>query len=125
VPVEHGAVEERSLPPALLIGAACLGSALVAGTAGLLVGVLTTVLAIVLDRRFGGRAPWVPWVLAAPCLVAAVAYGLRPWGGASGWAGQQAWVQYLALVPLAAVLASAAGRVRMSFRRRAGRSTKR
>ena len=115
-------VDEWPLPAALVLGVSWLGCALVGGTAGLLIALLASALSVVLDRRFPRQAPWV---LAAPCFVAAAAYALRPWGDSGGWAGQLSWVQLLVLVPLAAVLASAAGPVRMSLRRRAGRSIRR
>jgi arabinofuranan 3-O-arabinosyltransferase len=120
--VDPASAGERTLPATVVLGTTVVGCGLVAGWAGLLVGSLAAVATITATRRFPDQAPWV---LAAPVLVAAGAYALRPWGGATGWAGQLVWAQLLVLVPLAAVLAAAAGPVRSRFSRRAGRSTSR
>ncbi|MXG88535.1 alpha-(1-_3)-arabinofuranosyltransferase domain-containing protein [Nocardioides flavescens] len=135
-------VSERRLPVVVAGPVALVGGGLVAGWPGLLVaaGVVAVVgLGTALGRLSPAyvslRGPWrelMPWLCAAPCLLAGAAYAVRPWGGASGWAGASAWPSYLALVPLLAVvvvagwddLATRAER-RRSSQRSTGRSTTR
>ncbi|MDN4173098.1 alpha-(1-_3)-arabinofuranosyltransferase family protein [Nocardioides sp. SOB77] len=97
------ALAERRVAPAVSVVLALAGTGLVAGTVGLVVGVVATAAVVLLGRR----APDVaPWALAVPLLAAAAAYSLTPWGSSAGWAGNDAWVGYLAVVPLAAVVAA-------------------
>ncbi len=108
-----------SLPLALAALTAATG--LVAGWAGLLVAVPAAALAFYLQARAPQAAPWV---LAAPCLVVAVAFYVNPWGDPSGWAGNAAWTSYLMLVPVVAVLVPATDLPKF-FSRIAGASIRR
>ncbi|MEV5003077.1 alpha-(1-_3)-arabinofuranosyltransferase domain-containing protein [Nocardioides sp. LML1-1-1.1] len=119
-------VGDRALPPFLGVPVALAVAALSAGTLGLVLGVVVVV-GTLAARRVPRLEEPLPWLLAAPVLVAGLAYALRPWASPDGWAGNLAWVGYLSLVPLVALpvaaLASRSGKVR--FSRIAGRSTKR
>ncbi|MCW2772858.1 MAG: aftD [Nocardioides sp.] len=118
-------VRSRAVPAVLLWGGALVGSGLVAGTVGVLIGAVTAVLAV-LARRTPPELQ--PWLFAWPLLVAGFAYWLEPWGSSSGWAGDQAWIGYLVPVPVVAVLVGAAAERRPGkkrFRRWEGRSIRR
>jgi arabinofuranan 3-O-arabinosyltransferase len=119
----------RRLPAPLVLGVALIGVGLVAGWIGLALAVTTGLVSRLLVRR---RQEEAPWLLAAPALLAALAYFALPWGSSSGWAGNDAWPHYLVLVPLVAVLLRVDdepwrlwARGRRPLSRRAGRSTSR
>lgn len=121
-----GPLADRALSPFVGVPLALAVAALSAGTVGLVIGVLVVAAVLVLRGRPGPEEA-LPWLLAAPVLLAGLAYALRPWGGDAAWAGTIGWVGYLSLVPLVALpvaaLAPRSGKVR--FSRIAGRSTHR
>lgn len=119
-------VADRRLSPLLGVPLALAVAALSAGTPGVVLGVVV-VAATLAARRVARLDEPLPWLLAAPVLVAGVAYALRPWGTAQAWAGSIAWVGYLSLVPLVAlpVAASISRSGKVRFSRIAGRSTSR
>jgi arabinofuranan 3-O-arabinosyltransferase len=118
-------VGTRRLSREVLVACAVVGSGLVAGW----VGVAIAVVVVAADpglRRLSPDA--LPWVLSLPCLIAAAAYAVTPWGSSSGWAGNESWPAYLMLVPLVGLLASEAWEAPRRLSRlslRAGRSTRR
>jgi arabinofuranan 3-O-arabinosyltransferase len=115
----------RTLPAWFLVPVALVGAGLVAGWAGVGVALVAAAAATVLRSRAPEQAPWV---LAAPCLVASLAYFATPWGSASGWAGDESWPHYLVLASLVAAVATAGSGVERRptpLRRSAGRSTRR
>jgi arabinofuranan 3-O-arabinosyltransferase len=115
----------REIRPGVMLGVGILGAGLLAGWSGVLVALPAAALALLL-RRFVPEASW--WVLGGACLVASLAYVLRPWGSPSGWAGNLVWPSYLVLVSVvgALVLSPEWSPRRPRGRRRiAGRSTSR
>jgi arabinofuranan 3-O-arabinosyltransferase len=126
---EPAALTNRRVSGTVVTGTAVGGIGLVAGWPGLLLG-LVVGLAVAAMRRWFPTP--LPWLFAAPVLLAATAYVLMPWGSASGWAGNDGWPHYLMLVPLVGVLLPTEGeswrvgaRGQKPFRRRLGRSTNR
>jgi arabinofuranan 3-O-arabinosyltransferase len=118
----------RRVAAGLLASLTVVGAGLVAGWSGAVVALVLAPVVVVLQRRWPDVAGWI---LAAPCLAAATAYAVWPWGDPSGWAGNRAWPHYLMLVPLLGTLWSLLGSdgwrspTWSPFRRRAGRSTTR
>lgn len=100
--------------PTLLTPLAVAGGGLIAGTAGAVVCAVTAAVAlaaVAIARRRGVRLfPWVGWLGAAPVLLVAFAYSLRPWTGPNGWAGEIGWLVYPVLVPVTLTLLAAASR---------------
>ncbi len=96
----------REIRPGVMLGVGILGAGLLAGWSGVLVALPAAALALLL-RRFVPEASW--WVLGGACLVASLAYVLRPWGSPSGWAGNLAWPSYLVLVSVVGSSGAVAG----------------
>ena len=137
------ASEDREVPRAVLGLLAVAASGLVAGTVAALVAALTVAVVAGLGAgtartgRLVAAAPAVPWLLAAPTLVVAIAYAVAPWASVRGWAGGSAWTAYVMVVPFAALLVVGSERLVPRLRRprerrpasprsrRAGRSTSR
>jgi hypothetical protein len=79
-------------------------------------------------RALEGRVPGRVTTLVGltPVAVATALSSLRPWGSDAGWAGVVLWPQLLAVLTVAWLSVAGAGSVLpRSFRRRAGRSTRR
>ncbi|HET9759413.1 MAG TPA: alpha-(1-_3)-arabinofuranosyltransferase family protein [Nocardioidaceae bacterium] len=91
----------RELRSGVMLGVAVLGAGLLAGWGGVLVALPAAALALLL-RRFVPEVSW--WGLGGACLVASLAYVLRPWGSPSGWAGNLTWPHYLVLVSVVGTL---------------------
>jgi arabinofuranan 3-O-arabinosyltransferase len=96
---------EASLPAPVVLGLGLAGLGLLAGWAGLGLGVVGVLLGHV-ARRTGGDQPAWAMVVVGP-LAAGAAYALRPWGTIEAWAGQWAWPHYLVVVALGVALALA------------------
>ncbi|WP_121252687.1 alpha-(1-_3)-arabinofuranosyltransferase domain-containing protein [Nocardioides ferulae] len=107
----------RSLPGPAALVLALVGAGLLAGWPGLAIGVLAAVSTVGVRAR---RRATYAWWLAAPVLVAASWYAVRPWGSSEGWAGEAMPPQYLVLFSVVAVVVSAADEPRP--RRRQGGS---
>jgi arabinofuranan 3-O-arabinosyltransferase len=91
----------RELRSGVMLGVAVLGGGLLAGWGGVVVALPAAALALLL-RRFVPEVSW--WGLGGACLVASLAYVLRPWGSPSGWAGNLTWPHYLVLVSVVGTL---------------------
>ncbi|NYI76594.1 DUF3367 domain-containing protein [Nocardioides panzhihuensis] len=113
--------------PVLLTPLAVAGGGLIAGTAGAVVCAVTAaaaLAAVAIARRRGVRLfPWIGWLGAAPVLLVAFAYSLRPWIGPNGWAGEIGWLIYPVLVPVTLTLLAAVSR--RERRKNGGRSLSR
>ena len=115
--------QERAVSAVVLGLFAVLAAGLLAGWVGLVVtAILVPSLWLLRDH-----ARTAAWLLAAPCLGAALGYAVTPWGSARGWAGAEAWTSYVCMVPVVSlVLASARRPGRLAWlTRRAGSSTRR
>ncbi|MEI7058118.1 DUF3367 domain-containing protein [Nocardioides sp. CCNWLW239] len=109
-----GLAGEWRAGPLLLTPLAVVGGGLIAGTTGAVVCAATAAVAltaVAVARRRGVRLfPWVGWLGAAPILLVAFAYSLRPWAGPNGWAGEIGWLVYPVLVPVTLTLLAATSR---------------
>ena len=115
----------RRLSREFLMVCAVVGAGLLAGWVGVAVAIVVGAVSFWLSRR---SPDLLPWALSLPCLIAAAAYAVTPWGSSSGWAGNESWPAYVMLVPLVGVLASEAWEAPRRVRRlslKAGRSTRR
>jgi arabinofuranan 3-O-arabinosyltransferase len=117
--------QSRAASGGVSVAVAVVGGGLLAGWPGALVAAVVCGITWFLSRRAPDAAPWV---LAGLVLPAAVAYGLRPWGGSAGWAGSLDWPHYLVLAVCAALfgwpVSPPPGR-RRALRRMPGFSTRR